>query len=308
MAQEQVKNTALSGSELRDVSVHLLRTQLTLHGVLTDAQIIRVSECFLRDMNNDYVFSPQFTYPMAELDMGFQLHVIEDRWAFTLTPEYYFTNPALAKHIVFIHRPLTVPKPPLSYSLDDEHVVDCFRLKMKVDNPNLVRIHMGIPITVTRTVMPDRAKNRPMVTFEVEEVRYDPKDYDPLPPPVLVDESRAYATEWGLKGAKVEYPAEEAHAWETQAPVPVSDETAELVANLARSSPEDFEQMMRARKRAALIGSGIELTDEERFAAEKAAGLHFPVETQPAPPPAVFPHTKVVEDPAKKKAKKRSRT
>jgi hypothetical protein len=279
MAQEQVKNTPLTGHELRNLALHLLRSRLHLHGVLTDSQSERVIDCFLKDMNNDYVFAGNFMYPQVELDLAFQLHVIEDRWAFTLTPVFLFTNPSHPRHEVFIHRPLTVPKPPLSFSLDDEHVVDCFRLKCKVDNPNLVRVHLDMPITITKTVLPNREEGRPFVSFETVEIKYDPKDYDPLPPPEYIDESSAYAAEWGLKGATVEFPAAEAKAWEEQEPMTgeVGHAGEPAPPPIVEVPSADFEQMMRARKRAALIGFGLEnLSPEEREAAERAAGLQLP--------------------------------
>lgn len=340
-SEERIRNTPLNGGELRDYALWLLRTRLVHHAVLSDDQIVNVCATFLKDMQNDYVFSRGTTYPNVEILIEFRAHATEDRFAYTLTPQFFFPNPTSPTHTVFIHRPLTTPMPPLTIQPGEEQVVDCFSLRVKVNNPNLVRVHLGMPITITKTIPPDRSKNKPMATFEEEEIRYDPKDYDALPPPTFTDESRLFADRWSLKGS-IEYPTEAAAIAEDQRPIvhiselgSFTEEQAKamreapttpalgFLASIPRGTQEanDFERMLQMRKRAALLASGIELSPEERAAAEKAAGIE-PTPGQAAtealmqatndpsakqgellPAQAINPDKHL-----KKKAKKRSRT
>lgn len=299
--QENIKNTPLNGWELQQYALWLLKRSLETHAVLSDLQIQTVIRLFDVDMGNDYVFSRGTMYPNVEISIEFRCHVIEDRWSFTLSPSFMFMNPAYPVHVVFIHRPTTIPSPPLTAETEqDEHVVDCFKVQTRVDNPNLVRVHLNLPIIVTRTVMPDRAKNRPMVTFEDERIVYDPADYDPLPPPTETDESRAYAKMWNLKG-DIEYPVEDAKAWEEQEPLALPAPEPLLLP--APEEPDVFNYRVteltdEERKRQILLASGIELTDEERAAALRTMGVPDDEPPPPAPEKAQ----------PKPKPKKRNRT
>jgi hypothetical protein len=209
---ERIPNHALSGTELRDYALFILRNALRQHVVLSELQIQEVLAIFAVDMANDYVFGPSTMYPNASMTFEFHSHLSDDRWSFDLKPHFQFTNPSNAQHVVFIHRPTSIPKPPLPPLNDpqvlvEEHVVDCFRLECTVDNPNLVRVHTGMPILITRSIMPDRAKQKPMVTFETQEIHFEASQYEPLPPPRETDLSRQKAKEWGLQG-DIEFPTE----------------------------------------------------------------------------------------------------
>ena len=86
--------------------------------------------------------------------------------------------------------------PLLSADPDARHVVDCFTLSVKVDNPNLVRVHCGLPVVISEKKPPKYGDMFPEI--QQHEIRYDPTDYDPLPEPTITEQSAEVSKRWGI--------------------------------------------------------------------------------------------------------------
>lgn len=74
--------------------------------------------------------------------------------------------------------------------------VVAFAFTEKIENPNLVRVHTGIPIEVTEVVRPGPGQT--IGSLVKHEVKYDVRDYEPLPGPAVEDTSAAVRVEWGM--------------------------------------------------------------------------------------------------------------
>ena len=70
--------------------------------------------------------------------------------------------------------------------------------KVTVENPNLTRIHHGLPITVTVKVPPATPEN-PFPAFEEKKIEYAAGDYPALPEPVDKDVTQREAPKLGVR-------------------------------------------------------------------------------------------------------------
>lgn len=101
--------------------------------------------------------------------------------------------------------------PPLAGPVEGEDVAGVER-EVTIDNPNLERIHAGLPIKVTerRGIAPATAGD-PFPSMETRSIRYEPGDYPDLPPPVDRDTSEKEAKRLGVKRREFKGPAKIAH-------------------------------------------------------------------------------------------------
>ncbi len=163
LSNERVPNKPLTGAELKEYVLQMLRAR----------------------MDADCVFGAGVAYP---------------RVAFTISVKFHFTNPHQPKYELKLPvRPngAIEGEPPLKdVQPEDEQVVTAFERSVEVDNPNLVRVHAGLPITVTAKIpaAPGEIFNR----VEQREVKYDPEQYPKPDSPVDVDRTVETAKEWGL--------------------------------------------------------------------------------------------------------------
>jgi hypothetical protein len=74
--------------------------------------------------------------------------------------------------------------------------VVAFAFTEKIENPNLVRVHTGIPIEVTEVVRPGPGQT--IGSLVKHSVQYDVRDYEPLPEPTVEDTSAAVRVEWRM--------------------------------------------------------------------------------------------------------------
>lgn len=238
-SRETIPNFALNGQELAIYAVTVFERECELRdllGVVRDPAV----EALKRALENDWVFKSQFVYPKVEFVIALQTHVIrnhETRAAFTLDLHFKFpTNAAFPEATPFVRRPLNCPAPPLEfYPPDAAHVVDCFTLSVKVENPNLVRVHCNLPITISEKVQPKHGEM--FGSFKNHELRYNPEDYEALPDPVVTDKSEHFVKLWGLDGANVEL----VHR-------PIDEQ--ELIAHVSGGTPSPVQLPQEAQKRA----------------------------------------------------------
>ncbi len=165
LSSEKVENKPLNGSEIKDLIGHLIRKAL-------DAE---------------WAFSPGAAYP---------------RIGFECTLKFHFLSPSMPKvtPIIRIEAPLE-PAPLRDVPEGSDQGVLALKIEHMVENPNLERVHAGIPISVTTKTGTMPGQMFPKV--EHHEVTYDPKDYPPVDEPKQADISAETAKEWGVKVAEV---------------------------------------------------------------------------------------------------------
>ncbi len=201
-SQEKIPNLPLTGSELAKYVMGLLDKVLAERGVLSDEQRMHVVTALSYAMTSDWVFRPQFTYANVSFEIAVLIHALVDseRFAFTLEPVFHFPSLPVESqtHKPFVRRPVGITAPPLGEwrALNAESIVDCFTISAKVENPNLVRVHVGLPVVIQAKTPPPHGEM--FSKIEDHEVRYDPTDYPPLPEPTVTDQSAEFARKWGV--------------------------------------------------------------------------------------------------------------
>lgn len=215
-SQETIPNFPLNGHELALYAVKVFEQvckERNTHSVIAEA----ASKSLQQALENDWMFKPTYLCPGVSCEISLESHVIENHescTAFTLDVKFKFPyNSAMPEAKPFVRRPLNCPAPPIETTIaippDARHIVDCFTLAVEVTNPNLVRVHCGMPITITEKVPPKHGEM--FGGLKNHEVRYDPSGYDALPPPLVTDRSQEFATKWGLDGVEVYFPAVGVH-------------------------------------------------------------------------------------------------
>lgn len=198
-SQETIPNFPLNGNELAIYAVKVFE-QVCKQRDLLPFVSEPATEALKRALEGDWAFKSTMLYPGVNFEIALQSHVTrnhEVRAAFTLEPVFKFpNNSSFAECKPFVRRPVNCTAPPLEgFSADAQHSVDCFRIAVKVENPNLVRVHCGMPITITEKIQPKHGEM--FGSFENHEIRYDPADYEPLPAPVVTDETVKFVQLWG---------------------------------------------------------------------------------------------------------------
>jgi hypothetical protein len=242
-SRETIPNFPLNGQELAIYAVKTFERVCLKRDVLPALRDAAVA-AFKTACENDWVFKPSFIYANAKIEIGFQSHATvnhETKIAFTLEPVFRFVNINFSECKPFVRRPLGMVAPPLEgYAPEAEHRVDCFTIAVSVENPNLVRVHHGMPITITEKRQPKHGDL--FGTIENHEVRYDPQDYEPLPEPVVTDDTDRFVDSWGLRGALLYLPAVGVHVSELRewpvADREPSDEELERLTAPTEKSPE----------------------------------------------------------------------
>jgi hypothetical protein len=84
----------------------------------------------------------------------------------------------------------------LKLETDEEYDVHSFEVETDVDNPNLVRVHAGIPIEITAKI--PAAPGDLFPRLETHEVAYDPADFPKPAEPVTIDTSAKTAAALGV--------------------------------------------------------------------------------------------------------------
>lgn len=221
-----------------------------------------VSQAFQAAMENDWHFKNTTRYGDTNFEISVQSHAVEDgtreQFSFTLEPTFRFPlTPLDAESKPFVRRPVGMPAPPLEgFGPNALHFVDCFTAWVKVDNPNLVRVHCNMPIVIQEKVQP--AHGEMFGKIKNHEIRYDPAEYEALPEPVVVDRSAEFVKIWRAEGSTVTIPeatqdrpysVEKFNAGVTPEPKTTTDAVMESAVTEMRSYPSEDE--LAALKSAA---------------------------------------------------------
>jgi len=198
---EQIPNLPLNGGELACYALACLESVCRARNT---SRYEKICLSLSAALSNDWVFKSQFTYPNVTFSIAVRTHLTTgsggERFAFSLEPEFKFPNqpPVPLGYPVsrpFVRLPVGTGAPPIDeYRTEDEHTVDCFTISVKVDNPNLVRVHHRMPVLIQNKVPPKHGEL--MGKIENHEVLYDPSDYPPLAPPMVTEESEAFVAKW----------------------------------------------------------------------------------------------------------------
>ena len=191
---EKIPNLPIRGDELAFYAAKLLSDVCAEQGPNDVIQMVSALQAACR---NDWAFGSAYTYPGASITIAVRYHQANERIAWTVEPIFKFTNPTHPEQRPFVRRPANVTEPPiLNHPADAVHVVHAFTLSATVENPNLVRVHCGMPIKITTKIPP--AYGEMFEKVETHEVRYDPTDYPPLAPPVVTDEAAFFRAMWRI--------------------------------------------------------------------------------------------------------------
>jgi hypothetical protein len=211
-SRETIPNFPLNGQELAIYARNTLAKVCEQRG-WESGRVETLVGALQRSLENDWVFKQQFIYANVSFEIAVESHAAEEntsaRFAFSIAPVFHFPNNAsYPESKPFVHRPVGISSPPLEdFGADAIHFVDCFTVSVKVENPNLVRVHCGLPITIAEKVQPKHGELFGTITNH--EVRYDPSDYEPLPPFLVIDNSLEFSGRWNLPPGMILYPAEQ---------------------------------------------------------------------------------------------------
>ncbi len=195
--EDALPNKPLNGSEIRQYIISSLAGVFMRRDVLEGARSDLVLDAVNLALANDCYFREAQVYRNPSISIAFRYHACGDKWAFTVTPVLSHPNPILPKVEPFIRRPVGVPAPPLdSRSADEEHVVDAFTLKLVVRNPNLIRVHFGLPVKMT--VEKPQKPGVIFKEFETREYVYPKDGAELLPEPEIIEETEEFRKQWGL--------------------------------------------------------------------------------------------------------------
>ena len=164
LSSEQIPNRPLSGSELKTYVLRVLESRL----------------------DSDCMFSTQIAYARVSFSV---------KVAFHLSPTVgdFDVDVYLRPDAAF---PQVEGAPPLNLGPGEEHDVHSFEVVAEVDNPNLVRVHAGIPIEITAKIPPAPGDLFPHL--ETHQVDYDPADFPKPAEPITTDTSAKTAAALGV--------------------------------------------------------------------------------------------------------------
>jgi len=233
----KIPNHPLTGSELSAYVRHLAFPSKDIapeRGSNWD-DINLAADALMGRMRGDFAFAHNAAYPRPQITVTgkfFVENAVEQPvYKYHLRADFQFINSMMPKHSVEVsggHERL-----PDGIS----GVVTAFERKIRVENPNLVRVHLNLPIQ--RLVNHAPKPGETLGKAEMVDVQYDPNDYPPLPEPEERDISRETAREWGVAMTKPVYVAE---MWPA---VPTEPEPEQ---------ESDLREKFRARKVAKVEG------------------------------------------------------
>ena len=192
LSTEKLPNNPITGSELMQLCVTLLRDELIMRSVPGQTTCLLV-DSMEHAMKNDFLFAATAAYPGISLEIAVKLHRSGDFCAFAIKPVFKHMSNTFPEHTVFVRTPAA---PPLDVHRSDDEQVECFTLAMKIDNPNSIRVHYGIPII--RQIREEPKPGEMFGQFRTETLEYNPEECGPKPLPSVIDESEQYERMWGV--------------------------------------------------------------------------------------------------------------
>ena len=207
---EKIPNNPLTGVELQARVLYVLRKLFEERlPPPIDRAFLPIPLALLDiECRNDYIFGATVVYPSVSWLATFKCHftapdVEPMAVQYSLEVEFRFRNVSLPKHTVKVRS--TQPPLPTSVVERAETGVVAFTVAETVENPNLVRVASGLPITITRAIRPEPGEF--IGKIERHDIQYDKTDYPEPPEPVVVDISEECRREWGVPEPKVSEPA-----------------------------------------------------------------------------------------------------
>lgn len=162
LSTEKVPNNPLTGPELKTFVLSLLE----------------------RALSQEWVFNPGTSYP---------------RVGVKIVAKFHFLSPSLPRTEIRVRPVPPVEGAPLHDIGEVESGVIALKIEKRVENPNLERVHAGIPIQVISK--PTQAPGEMFPRVESHAVVYDKSEYPEPDPPKRTDISEETAKEWGVKHA-----------------------------------------------------------------------------------------------------------
>jgi hypothetical protein len=159
-------------------------------------------------LRKEWVFNPGTSYPRVGVEIGLKFHFLSASMP-KIEPKVRISAPLEPA-------PLTGVDP-----LDNQGVI-AVKIEKTVENPNLERVHAGMPITVT--AKKGAAPGQMFPTVEHHQVIYDKTDYPEPDPPKITDISKETASAWNVKDSLAPFEA-------------TTEPTPEPIAE--RSEPQD---------------------------------------------------------------------
>jgi hypothetical protein len=192
LSTDKIQNSPITGPELARYASALLVEELEVRSV-PDWVREKMKAAMEAGMRNDFTFNGGTAYPGISIEIKARVHWSEriEACAFSISPVFTHLNP-LPKAEVMVRSIF----PPLAQRDEDERC-EAFTLNVKVENPNLIRIHYDIPIIVTSKLEPRPGQMFP--EFSNERQIFDPDDYPEPTRPTVIDETDEYAAKWGVK-------------------------------------------------------------------------------------------------------------
>lgn len=223
LSSEKIPNNPLTGVELQARVLYVLRKLFEERlPPPIDKGFPPIPLALLGvEMDNDFTFGGTVVYPSVSWLATFKCHFTAPdveplAVQYSLEVEFRFRNASLPKHKVSVR---TYP-PPLPTSVVEraETGVVAFTVAETVENPNLVRVNSGLPITIVRAVRPEPGEF--IGKIERHDIQYDKTDYPAPPEPVVTDISEECRREWGVPEPKVSEPVEMAPVHKDKAEAP----------------------------------------------------------------------------------------
>jgi hypothetical protein len=206
---EKIPNNPLTGVELQARVLYVLRKlfEERLPPPIDKAFPSIPLAMLDLECRNDYIFSAIVIYPSVSWLATFKAHFTAPdveplAVQYSLSVEFKFRNITMPKHLVKVRS--TPPPLPTSIVERAETGVVAFTVSESVENPNLIRVNSGIPITITRAIRPEPGEF--IGKIERHDIQYDKTDYPEPPEPVVVDISEECRREWGVPEPKVSEP------------------------------------------------------------------------------------------------------
>lgn len=168
MRSEKIPNTPLNGSELKEYALIRVREQL----------------------DREWMFNAGMTYPSVSFDISIRFHMTNAAF-----PEYASVATAPVSGV------FNGPTPEEDFNPESDQVLCATDIKVAVDNPNLIRIHNDMPITVS-----DPAPLKPgqiIPQIETRTIQVYTSDYPDLSQPIVEDVSDQVASVFKIDKRKL---------------------------------------------------------------------------------------------------------
>ena len=194
LSTDKIPNFPLNGPEVLRYLVAMLRDELE-HRSVPPEIINKMCNSLEKSSRSDFFFAAGSAYPRLSIQLQIRLHFDNQHDSFSIAPTFETQNPLAKNHSVFVRG---VAPPLMERGIEGERV-ECFTLRVVAENPNLIRIHYGIPIIQVNRIPP--APGQMFPGFESKEIEVDPAEYPEPKAPEVTDECAEFESAWGVSAA-----------------------------------------------------------------------------------------------------------